>query len=266
MHRPARERAAAHQLIVDAGAVPGQRVALIPAPFLRPQLELGARRHRLGHEALDRLPGRGARAERAAWRRWRPSRRWRLAPLAGLALVPRLGAIGRLGAVRALGPDRQHLGQELAGVGLRDLGHLFRRARRDHLAALVPALGPEVDQAVRHLDHVQVVLDHDDRVAGRHQPLEHLQQPLDVGEVQAGGRLVQDVHRPPGRHLAQLGGELDPLGLAARQRRRRLPEPHVAQADVDERVDPAADLRDVGEELLAPRRSASPARRRSSCP
>ena len=43
--------------------------------------------------------------------------------------------------------------------------------------------------------------------------------------------------------------ELDALRLAARQRRRRLAEPHVVEPDVVQRLQPPADLRDVGEEL-----------------
>ena len=43
--------------------------------------------------------------------------------------------------------------------------------------------------------------------------------------------------------------QLDPLRLAARQRRRRLAEPHVAEPDVDERLHVPGDRRLVGEEL-----------------
>jgi len=43
--------------------------------------------------------------------------------------------------------------------------------------------------------------------------------------------------------------QLDPLRFPAGQRGRRLPEPHVPEPDVVQRLDPAADLRDVGEEL-----------------
>ena len=59
---------------------------------------------------------------------------------------------------------------------------------------------------------------------------------LDVGEVQAGGGLVEDVERAPGGDLAELAGELDPLGLAAGQRGRRLAELDVAQTHVVERL------------------------------
>ncbi len=47
------------------------------------------------------------------------------------------------------------------------------------------------------------------------QAVEHVQQALDVGEVQAGGGLVQDVDGVAGGHPAQLLGQLDPLRLAA---------------------------------------------------
>ena len=45
------------------------------------------------------------------------------------------------------------------------------------------------------LDDVEVVLDDDHGVAGIDQALEHAEQPPDVLEVQAGGRLVEDVER-----------------------------------------------------------------------
>ena len=59
--------------------------------------------------------------------------------------------------------------------------------------------------AVGGLDDVQVVLDDQHRVARVHQALQHLDELADVVDVQAGGRLVQDVEG-----LARL------LALAAR--------------------------------------------------
>ena len=61
--------------------------------------------------------------------------------------------------------------------------------------------------------------------------VEHGQQLANVVEVQAGGRFVQDVERATGIHPGQLGGQLDPLGLAARERRGRLAERQIAQPD-----------------------------------
>ena len=75
-------------------------------------------------------------------------------------------------------------------------------------------------------------------------PAEHAEQLADVLEVQAGGRLVEHVDRPAGGAALQLGGELDALRLAAGQRRRGLAEPDVAEADVVERLQVAADRRD----------------------
>ena len=103
-------------------------------------------------------------------------------------------------------------------------GNGLGRARRDDLASLVTTLRPEVDQPVGGLDHVEVVLDHEHGVAGRDEPLEHREELADVLEVQTRGGLVEHVQRVAGRPLVQLGAELDALGLAARQRRRRLPE------------------------------------------
>jgi len=92
----------------------------------------------------------------------------------------------------------------------------IRRAGGDDLSAAVAALGAEVDDPVGGLDHVEVVLDDDHGVALVTQPVQDFQQVLDVMEVQAGGRFVQDVERIAGIALRQLAGELDALGLAAR--------------------------------------------------
>src|SRR5438445_6395272 len=99
----------------------------------------------------------------------------------------------------------QERAQELPGVRLGYLRDLLRRADGDHLAARLAALRPEVDDPVGLLDHVEVVLDHEHRVPGVDEPLQHLEQLLDVGEVQTRGRLVEDVERLAGGNLAELG-------------------------------------------------------------
>ena len=82
------------------------------------------------------------------------------------------------------------------------------------------------------LHDVEVVLDHDDGVAAVGQPLQDAEQVLDVREVEAGRRLVEDVERAAGRPPRQLGGELDALRLAAGELGRGLTEIDVAEADV----------------------------------
>ena len=62
---------------------------------------------------------------------------------------------------------------------------------------------------------VEVVLDHDDRVAGVDEPVQLAQQQRDVGGVQPGRRLVEQVERVAAAGPLQLGGELDALRLAA---------------------------------------------------
>src|SRR5690606_4741075 len=57
-----------------------------------------------------------------------------------------------------------------SGIAPRLRGDLLRRPLRADLPAPHPALGPEVEDPVRRLDHVEVVLDHHDRVALVDQP------------------------------------------------------------------------------------------------
>ena len=67
--------------------------------------------------------------------------------------------------------------------------------------------------------------------------------------MQAGGRLVEDVHRAARRLLRQLLRQLDALGLAARQRGRRLPELDVAEPDFAQGLELLPHLGDVLQEL-----------------
>src|SRR4029077_13510 len=95
----------------------------------------------------------------------------------------------------------------------------LRRARHHQFTASVTTLGPQVDDVVGCLDHVQVVLDQQYRVPGVYQPIQRLQEPLHVGKVEAGCRLIEDVQGVlRSLQLAQLRGHLDPLRLASRER------------------------------------------------
>ncbi len=104
--------------------------------------------------------------------------------------------------------------------------------REDDFPTLVAAAGADVDDVVRRLDDVEIVLDDDHRITAVDQLLQHAEQLLDVVAMQPGRRLVQYVERLAGGALAELLGELDALRLAARERRRRLAEMDVAEADL----------------------------------
>ena len=89
------------------------------------------------------------------------------------------------------------------------------------------------------------MLDDQHGVAGVREGVQHFQEQLDVGEVQAGGRLVQHVERAAGAHFDQFAAQFDALRLTARERGRRLAELHVVQAHVVQRLELVMDGRDV---------------------
>src|ERR1043166_2109672 len=124
---------------------------------------------------------------------------------------------------------------------------LFGRAGGDDAAALRAAFGAEVYDVVGALYHVEVVLDDDDGVAQRDEALQNVEQLVHVGEVEAGGRLVEDVDGAARGALREFARELDALGLAARKRCGRLAELDVAEADIQSSLDLLLDLRDVFE-------------------
>ena len=108
--------------------------------------------------------------------------------------------------------------QGLAGVRCGVLAHVFGRAFGHDEAAALAAFGPQVDEPVAGADHVEVVLDDDERVPGLQQLAQRAHELGNVVKVQAGGGLVKQEQRAFAGHvLARLGGGLGRLGQKARQ-------------------------------------------------
>ena len=95
--------------------------------------------------------------------------------------------------------------------------------------------------------NAHVVLGHDDGVTRVDQAVQLSVEQIDVGGMQSGGGLVEDVEGVPAPGPLQLGRQLDALGLAAGELGRGLPEPQVAQPDLLQRRQAAGGGRDVGE-------------------
>src|SRR3954451_16706392 len=104
-------------------------------------------------------------------------------------------------------------------------------ALEDDPAAVVAGAGAEVDDPVGVRHDRLMVLDDENRLAGVDEPVEQTEQLLDVSQVKAAGGLVEDVD---GALLRHAGGQLQPLALAAGERRQRLAEAEVTEPDVRE--------------------------------
>ena len=85
------------------------------------------------------------------------------------------------------------------------------------------------------------MLNHHERVPQVAQVRQRLQEPAIVTRVQADGRLVEHVEHA-GQAAADLAGQADALRFAARQRRRRPPQRHIVQPDVDQELQAIANL------------------------
>ena len=150
---------------------------------------------------------------------------------------------------RTRGPVGDGFGEIRPGQRGRVGGHLLRRALRQKLSASGAALGAEFDHPVGGPHQVEIVLDHHHRVAELHQLLERVQELSHVVEMESGGGLVQQVEGLAGAGTLQLGGELDALGLAAREGGGGLAELHVVEADLREHGQTPVDLGVSLEEL-----------------
>src|SRR3954466_6151812 len=89
----------------------------------------------------------------------------------------------------------EHAAEIAAGVRRLDARDVLRRALGDHGAAARTAFGAEIDDPVGGLDHVEIVLDDEDRVAAVDETVQHLEQYAHVLEMETCGGLVEDVER-----------------------------------------------------------------------
>ena len=93
------------------------------------------------------------------------------------------------------------------------------------------------------------MLDDEHGVARVDKALQNLKELFHIVRVETRGRLVEDIDGAPRGALRKLGRELDALGFAAGERRRRLAEADIAEADLAERAELRFKLWKVAEEF-----------------
>ena len=104
---------------------------------------------------------------------------------------------------------------------------------------------PHIDDPVRLPDHVEIMLDHEQRITRRLQAVQRAQQRFGVGRMQAGRRLVEHIHHAK-QIRAHLRGQAQPLQLARRQGGRAAVQAQVAETQVQQHLEPAGQvLRDA---------------------
>ena len=96
------------------------------------------------------------------------------------------------------------------------LGDLLGSALGDNFTAATSAFGTHIDDIVGHLDDIEIMLDDDDRIATVDQLIEDIHQDSDILEMEACGRLVEEVDGASRIALGKLGGKFYALALATR--------------------------------------------------
>src|ERR1700721_1305449 len=105
-----------------------------------------------------------------------------------------LGSVAVSISIRAV----QRAGKNLSGERFFYARDLLWGALRDDAAAFVAAFGAEVDDPVGLFDDVEMVLDDQHGVAERDEAVQHVEEFLHVIEMEAGGRLGENIQRAAG--------------------------------------------------------------------
>ncbi len=94
-------------------------------------------------------------------------------------------------------------------------GDFFRRAHGDDFSTPGPPFRSHFDDMVGALDDIKVVFNDDDGISHINEAHEDVQEFLDIGEVKADRRFVQDIKGVAVDAFSQFTGKLDPLGFTA---------------------------------------------------
>ena len=148
----------------------------------------------------------------------------------------------RVALARTVKAPERYLPVTEPGVAIRSSA----RALAHELAAAAARAGSKLHEPIGGFHHFEIVLDDDDRIALVAQALEHADQARGIGRVQADRRFVQNIERSA-KPVAELGGEIDALKLAARKRLGQARQREIAHADFVEELHAALDL---GENLV----------------
>ena len=182
-----------------------------------------------------------------------------------VAMLPQLRLDRHPSARRPSARSAQTLPPGTAGGRRLACGDFLGRSRGHDAAAAAAALRARDRYVVGRLDHVEVVLDDDHRVALIDELVQHVEQLARVLEVQAGRRLVEDVERAARCRASTAPSPASPAAPRRRQRRRRLPELDVAEADLLQRAQLVRRSAGSSRAAAAPDRPSDRARRRSTC-
>ena len=106
-----------------------------------------------------------------------------------------------------------------------------QRADDDHLAAVFARGRADVNDMVRRGDHIVIMLNDQNGIADVAQFFQDFHQPVIIAAMQADGRLIQHITAPH-QSAADLGGQTNPLGLAAGERpagsiQCQIAQPHI---------------------------------------
>src|SRR5438034_4540330 len=119
--------------------------------------------------------------------------------------------------------------EALSRVTLSAFRDSLRRPLCYDLSSGLTPFGTQVNYPIGGFDHIQIMLDDQQCIAGGAQFEEHFKELGDIVKVQAGRRFIENVKRASGCFAAQLRRQLDALSFTAAERRAGLAQANVTE-------------------------------------
>ena len=95
-----------------------------------------------------------------------------------------------------------------------DLQESIRTTLVQNSSSPFSSFRPHINNMIGNLDHIKVVLYHQNGIPPVHQFVQNCEQKIDILKMQSGGRLIQDIKSPAGILLGKFSSQLDTLCFA----------------------------------------------------
>ena len=148
-------------------------------------------------------------------------------------------------------PVGQSIPKKASGVGSVARGNLLGSSCGHHPTALIASLRTQIDDPIRALDHLEIVLNDNQTLALVDETMKHSEQSCDVVEVQAGGRFIKDKQRAGSARFRKVPRQLEALRFSTAQGVNGLTEAKIIETHLGEEAERHGDAFVVLEKAMA---------------
>lgn len=132
--------------------------------------------------------------------------------------------------------DIEILSQRLGSIALLSSENFIPWSCKYEITTTISPFRTNIDYSICISDNIEVMLDDEDAISFFDQPVEYVEEFLNIRKVQSCSRLIENIESLSCRSFGEIERELDALRLSTRECRGRLSESDISESDIYEHI------------------------------